>query len=92
MPIYFEIFTDRKRSLGKVICSQASVCPVGKRAWQGGACMAGAMHDRGRGHVWQGGMHGMGGVCGRERECECMAGGLHLGQMANKVHFRTNGQ
>ena len=43
---------------------------VGRHVWQG-ACVAGAMHGRGRvwlgavhdkGHVWQGGMHGRGHV------------------------------
>ena len=45
--------------------SQVSVCPRG-----GGVCVAGGV--RGRGHAWQGGMHGRGGMRGGGA---CMVGG-----------------
>ena len=68
---------------------------VGRHVWQG-ACVAGAMHGRGRvwqgavhdkGHVWQGGMHGRwacmaGGMCGRRA---CMTGVCVAGEMATAV-------
>ena len=58
-------------------CMWQGACMVGggMHVWQG-ACMA-------RGHVWTGGMHVAGGMCGRGHVWQgaCVAGGIHGGDM-----------
>ena len=57
--------------------AEREVCMPGGHAWQGacivGVCMARGMH--GRGHAWQGGMHGKGG--GVVGEMATAADGTH---------------
>ena len=59
-------------------------CVAGRCTWQGGACMVGrvcmAEDMHGRGHTWQGGLHGSGRAC--------MAGGTC---MARRGHARQGG-